>query len=282
MSYDPKTRTITVEEGDSEIQFLADSGKYFVSTIREMALSEGTEEIKPIWNVLEDWLECSGRTLNETDLDKIERAWKAYISIGLAPSHRLQEAFDSFSNIRRAEGYDFKHDKPPTKVMDAFDKMLATDNEIAEKSKADVEKEAEEFSKIFRKFRSNARKTGISVEARKVPVAVIAVWLLVSLPLSGLIFDEFFGGNDLLNRVFSWIVVGAASLLPAGWKWITNGKPFGRWFVLLVTLVYLAAGGIFFADRYLDEIAYIPILSLFAFFMTIFSYDGKATLGLGR
>ncbi|WP_146204387.1 hypothetical protein [Massilia glaciei] len=86
------------------------------------------------------------------------RGYLAYLSIGVAPSFQLQKSFDmAFAHPEaRARA---KH-KPPEAVMDAFDRMFASDSEIASKRKHDWEVETAQMSQALNKVRVSHSGTG--------------------------------------------------------------------------------------------------------------------------
>ena len=55
---------------------------------------------------------------------RINRAVKAYYAIGIAPSQKQQSNFSRASQTFKAEGYDYRNDKPPVEVLGAFDWIL--------------------------------------------------------------------------------------------------------------------------------------------------------------
>jgi len=129
MGYDSNTKTITIGPGSD---VLADSGVHFVHVHRDIALKKDSSEgIKRDWKILEDWLGCQGRELTAADDQRIRMAWMGYYAVGLAPSFNLQPVYDLFATQHDVK--EFKKHKPPTAVMDVFDRMQASDEEIAKK-----------------------------------------------------------------------------------------------------------------------------------------------------
>jgi hypothetical protein len=131
MAFDKNTNTITL---DASSDFLVDSGVFFIHMLRKAALAGDapTGQLKD-WQVIEKWLGCLGGNITSVQEEKIGKGWKAYLAIGLAPSFKLQEAFDFYEKYYKDVGYSYKDDKPPTEVMDVFDRLLATDKEIGAK-----------------------------------------------------------------------------------------------------------------------------------------------------
>ena len=144
MGYDPKSRTITIDPGS---EFVADSGVHFVHVHGDIARkANAPEAIKRDWNIIEDWLGCSGRDLSAPDDERIRLAWMGYYAVGLAPSLSLQSAFDLFAATHDVKT--FRQHKPPTAVMDVFDRMLAKDEDIAKKRAHDIEQAKTEMQAV--------------------------------------------------------------------------------------------------------------------------------------
>ena len=292
MAFDPKNNTISVGEGED---FFADSGQFFLLTLKKLSEDPSLapdHRLKSDWRVIEEWLGCADRKLNEIDLDKIARAWKAYIAIGLAPSEKLQDSFDLQSQMYKKQGYSFEKDKAPEAVMDVFDRLLATDEEIATKQKTTIEAETLNFKNLLRDIQPSSgarsinsvpsytgRENGVKVDRQKLPIAIAAIWLLVSIPFSIPIHEELFRDDDFLSRVFSWLIVGSAAWVPFGWRWLTNKQTYPRAFVLLVVLAGLALVFIFLNDRYLEDYFYVPLGATVTFAAIILSHDGWRIFG---
>ncbi|MGB8408348.1 MAG: hypothetical protein WCE58_00365 [Gallionella sp.] len=92
MAYDPITRTISI---DSDSSFIADTGVYLVSTYRNIAKSnDATPDIRHDCEIIEKWIGCSGRDMNNEELDRIRKAWYGYYAVGVAPSQALQPSLN--------------------------------------------------------------------------------------------------------------------------------------------------------------------------------------------
>lgn len=150
MSFDKDTSTITLDEHSD---FLVDSGVFFIHMLRKMALAENapTRLLKD-WRIVESWLSCKDGNITSIEENKIGKGWKAYLAIGVAPSFKLQEVFDVYSKQYKDSGYSFKDDRPPTEVMEVFDRLLATDKEITVKKNHDWAEEKKRLEAIFKKF----------------------------------------------------------------------------------------------------------------------------------
>ena len=125
MAYDKKTHTISV---GNESDFLMDLGVAYINELKmDSQEDSASSTLVNDWKIIERWLGCSGRELNTKDSEKISKAWRAYIAIGLAPSDKSQPIFSSFSEKYKQQGLSYISDKPPTEVLDVFDRLIATD-----------------------------------------------------------------------------------------------------------------------------------------------------------
>ena len=150
MAFDKDTNTITLGENSD---FLVDSGVFFMHMLQKTALAgDAPAEQLEDWQVIEKWLGCKGGNITPVEEEKIGKGWKAYLAIGLAPSFKLQEAFDFYEKQYKEADYSFKEDKPPTEVMDVFDRLLATDKEISAKKNHDWAEEKKKFEAILKKL----------------------------------------------------------------------------------------------------------------------------------
>lgn len=229
MAYDHRTTTITV---DQDTDLSENTGKLFINTLKDIAQGEDAPyQLQKDWRIIEQWLGCEGRRLTNEDNDKIGRAWKAYFAIGVAPSFNLQETFTSFSEQYKYQEYDYKKDKPPTEVMDVFDRLLATEEEIEEKQSDDYKKEKEKFEKIFKE---QGHKTGdqkrpnFLSKYKRIFIALTFVWFIwVVFRTSGNyhLFGIYLGSWDedmfLVNFIFPPLAVLISFLL---YKWIKKAE----------------------------------------------------------
>ncbi|MFT6910512.1 MAG: hypothetical protein ACJAS1_007241 [Oleiphilaceae bacterium] len=180
MSFDKDTNTITL---DANSDFLVDSGVFFIHMLRKTALAaDAPTKRLDDWKVIENWLDCKGGNITTVEEEKIGKGWKAYLAIGLAPSFKLQEAFDSYSKRYKEFNYSFKDDKPPTEVMDVFDKLLATDKEITAKKNHDWTEEKKKWEAVLNKSPKKKRTfkqrlSSLSKNSR-VSIAGSAAWFV--------------------------------------------------------------------------------------------------------
>lgn len=114
------------------------SGIAFVRILRELALKPHAQpRIREDWKAIEDWLACAGRELHAADEDRIARAWRAFLSLGRAPSIELEDEFAMYKKLYRAPGIVRAADFPPKPVLKAFVRMIATDDEMIAKGVRD-------------------------------------------------------------------------------------------------------------------------------------------------
>ena len=154
MVYDSKSKTITLTT-DSFSEFHEDSAAFFLHMMRDIAqMPTASQQQVNDLKILEAWLGCEDRELTNQDEEKMSKAWKAYMAMGIAPSIALQQSFDYAKKSLKSEGYSFEADRPPTNVIGVFKRLMASDKEIELKQKFDVHKfaESEEGKKIKRKF----------------------------------------------------------------------------------------------------------------------------------
>ena len=164
-------------------------GVFFVETLRRDAQEKGiNQRLVGDWHILADWLNSDGSPLTPAQSNRVLYAWRAYVAIGLAPSFKLQEAFDTLGRLYLQQHPDCKSDKPPTNVMDVFDRMIATDTEIAEKRAADLAAERAKFEPIIsalaatKIYHPRGVGVGVGVEPKLVATPIrrdkaMAVWM---------------------------------------------------------------------------------------------------------
>lgn len=87
MTYDHSSRSVVL---DSNPDFTADSGAFFVNVLRDFALKpDAPKSIAYDWQTLASWLGCADRELTARDHAKIGAAYRTYLSLGIAPSKAL-------------------------------------------------------------------------------------------------------------------------------------------------------------------------------------------------
>lgn len=115
------------------VDTLTNPGYIFISDLKYMATNHGIQVNE--WSVIEAWLGCCGRDFNSADKEKINTAWLSYQARGIAPSINLQKSFDSFRE--KAKNEKLKTIDIPMSVLNIFDRLIATEQEISQKRKYD-------------------------------------------------------------------------------------------------------------------------------------------------
>lgn len=130
--------------------FLAGSGFRYICELKEDSMRSNVPNgIIEDWKIIESWLGCEGRHLNQQDKERIGRAWKSYYAIGIAPSLALQPTFNNCHLQAKREKWEIV--SVPSIVRDVFDRLLASDKEIAEKKEA----EHKRLNQIIEQRKSN-------------------------------------------------------------------------------------------------------------------------------
>ncbi len=203
-----RMRTITV--GPTEADTLRSLGLQFVLELKEDADDPTCPAgVRADWQKIADWLEYSAGELTSTQVDQIKRGWSGYLAIGLAPCHNLQPNFDHFS--KQVSGEELN--RTPTIIMNVFDRLLATDQEIKQKRVADIEAERRKLEPIFEaiKRRDLSRWRSLSPAFRQW-VFVCIIWF-VAVYAYAYLFDPFDTGgwdnmdDDAFNRVVAVAVL---------------------------------------------------------------------------
>jgi hypothetical protein len=127
MTYDPKSKTIHV---GPETDFMADSGVFFIDTLRSLAMQGGPSSIMVDWLIIEKWLECSGRELTEDDRHDIAKAWRAFLAMGIAPTPDLQDSIKFIARDYQKSGRDYRVDLPPQEVIGVFARLLGASDVV--------------------------------------------------------------------------------------------------------------------------------------------------------
>lgn len=231
MSFDKDSNTITLDENSD---FLVDSGVAFIHLLKETAFGNDV----PIgqskdWEVIENWLGCRGKNISSIEEEKIGKGWKAYLAIGIAPSFNLQEAFDFYSETYKKSGYSYKKDKPPKEVIEVFERMLASDDEIKVKKEHDwteIKRKLEEFFEKNYPKKKLTFKQKISTLKKNTRTCIIAsvfwfIWVLFRTSndweILGIYLDDWDEDMFIINVVLPIIIVWLAF---KAYKWVTNAK----------------------------------------------------------
>lgn len=230
MSFNKDTNTITL---DKNSDFLVDSGVFFIHILKKTSLSgDSPSELNSDWKVIENWLDLNSSNITPEAEAKIGKAWKAYLAIGLAPSFKLQEAFNHYSEQYKKSDYSFKNDKPPTEVMDVFDRLLATDQEISSKREHDWAEEKKKIEAVFKqlpkkKLTLKQRIHSLSKNSRIIVASSVAWFVLVSFrtiddwEILGVYLDDW-DEDMFFANLFLPIIISIMALKT--YKWVVGAK----------------------------------------------------------
>ena len=208
---------------------MVDAGAYYVRMVQDLAQDPGAADgIRKDWTIIRLWLGNSDNELSADHLEKIGKAWRAYLAIGLAPSHQLQPVFDSFHE--RFNTAEAKSDKPPVEIMHAFDRMLATDDQIRIKRASDMKAEGEKLAKIIGRLPGKTKQGWWSKQSRslKAWIFVSVTWLPIAL-FSLTVFDpldvrswDWADERDYLKALAIMLLPAVAGLLKAAYTKATR------------------------------------------------------------
>jgi hypothetical protein len=208
---------------------MANAGVFYVGMLRELAQdAKAPGGTRKDWETLRAWLGNQDNELSAMDTDQISKAWRAYLAIGLAPSHELQPVFDSVRgrfNIAEA-----KRDRPPVEIIRVFDRLLASDDQIKAKRASDAKAEGEKLAKIIGRSPSTNKKGLWSRQSRSVRgwIFVSVAWAAVALFILT-VFDpldvrrwDWADGRDYLKAMAIMLLPAVAGLLKAAYSTATK------------------------------------------------------------
>jgi hypothetical protein len=128
--------TITLFEGRDLSTFLHESGHFYLEVLGDVAARrDANEGIRQDYQKILDWLGVKDRNgITVKEHEQFARGFESYLMEGKAPSNALRGAFDRF---RAWLLYLYKSIKSlavklTPEVRDVFDRMLASDQEIAD------------------------------------------------------------------------------------------------------------------------------------------------------
>ena len=189
----PMERTLTPPLAPD---LMANAGGSFVRMLRDVAQdAKTTEGIRNDWTIIRLWLGDCNSELSAAHLETVGKAWRAYLAIGLAPSHELQPVFDSIHE--RFSTAEAKRDIPPVEIMDAFDRMLASDAQIKAKRSSDTEAERAKFAQAMEGLQRKTKKGLWSRQSRS-----LRGWIFVSVAWAAIALFIIAVFNPL--EVWSW------------------------------------------------------------------------------
>ena len=232
MSFDKDTNTITLDDNSD---FLVDSGVLFIQMlVKASQIKNAPSRLQNDKLIVESWLNCKAENITSVEQDKIEKGWKAYIAIGLAPSMKLKKTFHHFSKQYKDEGYLFEDDAPPSKVTGVFDRMLATDEEITikrnhdwggEKNRLKMEAAVKNFSKrnltFKQKLSTLSKETRIIVCSSVICFSWVVLRTADDWEILGIYLDDWEEDMFFINTGLPILVVWVAFQM---YKWITSSS----------------------------------------------------------
>lgn len=125
---------ITLTQNADLSTFLHESGHFFLEVTQRLAQEPGaTDQMKRDVMIVREWLGAEGETLTTEQHEKFARGFERYLMEGKAPSMRLASVFERFKAWLKLVYRTFARlDVELTDdVREVFDRMLATDAEIA-------------------------------------------------------------------------------------------------------------------------------------------------------
>lgn len=120
----------------------------------------------------------------------------------------------------------------------------------------------------------------MKIDHKKLSVALSAIWVLISIPISEHFYKEVLDGGFFM-RSFALITVASPVWLYYGLNWLTNGIRIQKKHLAAIIALGAGLGFLFSESRGWHEIAYIPLITstFFAFLNqvnSIFSEKGVA------
>ena len=212
-----------------EHDLMANAGGTFVGMLRDLAQdAKATEGIRKDWTTIRLWLGDCESELSADHLEKIGKAWRAYLAIGLAPSHELQTVFDAIHE--RFNTAQAKRDRPPVEIMKAFDRLLASDAQIKAKRASDAKAEGEKLAKIIGWPPGKTKKGWWSRQSRSLRgwIFVSVAWAAIALFILT-VFDpldvrswDWASDRDYLKAMAIMFLPAVAGLLKAAHSKVTE------------------------------------------------------------
>ena len=149
----PARRELLLEGNTAGVAMVA-LGPFFIDELREDGESlDSPPGLKRDWFTVAEWLGHSGGEFSPEHRKLIADAWTAYFAIGVAPCLRLQSNFDSISAEMKRES----KLRPPSQILDVFDRLLASDAEIREKRESDLRDERIKIQRAFQGKSASAK-----------------------------------------------------------------------------------------------------------------------------
>lgn len=179
MTYDPKTNTSYV---DGKIETPAIDMALHSFNFYAQIYKEGSPPplIKKHTEILFNWLGQEIGPLTLESAEKVKGAYLAYLALGVAPSSDTQALFDMIHS--QPDAKEWAKLKPPTEIMDIFDRMIASEEKIREKRQQDLEIEKQKFQKVFQQFpKKTNHRGGINERLSRLTEKQKAFWVLTAI-----------------------------------------------------------------------------------------------------
>lgn len=122
----------------------------------------------------------------------------------------------------------------------------------------------------------------MKIDGKKASLAISAIWVLVSIPISEHLYQEVIG-EGLLMRIFALLTVASPVWLHYGLRWLMNDASIRGKYLIAVVVLGCVIAYIFSEDYYWNNLTYIPVaMTLFFVFLsrTESFFSARYTLGL--
>ncbi len=211
--------------GQSEAETLRLMGTTaMLGLMDDAAAKDCPDDIRDDWHTIAKWMNYSGGEWSAEQSTQVSKAWGAYLAIGLAPSFELQKSFDHMAERLKND----PPPRPPKEIMDVFDRLLATDDQIKAKRTSDVQRERARLEQTFKALRSTRVNWWRELDpATRIWIFASAVWMAAVFSY-GYVFDPFdTGGWDSMgdeefNRlaIVACLPIFGGFIYRAYWKWV--------------------------------------------------------------
>lgn len=134
IQFGDRSTTINLFQNENLSTFLHESGHLFLQVFHDIATTaSATEQTKADWADIKDWLGLKGDEITTEAHEKFARGFEAYLFEGQTPSEGLRSAFAAFRSWLVVV---YRHvtnigEPVPDKIRAVMDRMLATDEQIA-------------------------------------------------------------------------------------------------------------------------------------------------------
>ena len=205
-----KLRVRPLMLGKSEAETLQLMGiRSLLELMDDAALESCPDGVREDWKTVAKWINYSGGEMNQDQRAKIARGWSAYLAFGLAPSIALQENFNHFAKVLRGNEFPL----PPKQIINVFDRLLASDDNIQEKHAADIQAERLRMKTVFESATTKQQNWWRALDPKtRAWIFATIVWIMAVFAYSYL-FDPFdVGGWDDIGDEEYHRLIAVASL----------------------------------------------------------------------